>query len=144
MSVRRLAQPDLFQPGEPEEGAVGGEPEVDAGAEDPGTLDLSSLYSLLQKTLQTQEREAFKQEQRWRSVQMQLNGFHDELEQEQRSGVGGGEAPAEPPAMPPAAPPAESPIRLPDAPLYPATPSPVSWTRQLFPNWPKEMMWSST
>ena len=72
------------------EGAVGGEAEVDAVTEDPGSLDLSSLYSLLQKTLQTQEREAFKQEKRWRSVQLQLNNFHDELEWERRRGDGAG------------------------------------------------------
>ena len=76
MSVRRWAQDDLIRVGGQEEGAVGGEPDEDAGTgRDPGLLDLSSLYSLLQKTLQTQEREAFKQEQRWRSVQMQLNNF---------------------------------------------------------------------
>ncbi|CAL8347190.1 unnamed protein product, partial [Gadus morhua 'NCC'] len=64
MPVRRRALDDLVQPGEQEEGAVGGEPDEDAGTgRDPGLLDLSSLYSLLQKTLQTQEREAFKQEQ---------------------------------------------------------------------------------
>ncbi|CAL8269303.1 unnamed protein product [Arctogadus glacialis] len=64
MSVRRRALDDLVQPGEQEEGAVGGEPEEDAGTgRDPGLLDLSSLYSLLQKTMQTQEREAFMQEQ---------------------------------------------------------------------------------
>ena len=162
MSVRRLAQYDLYQPGEPEEGAVGGEPEVDAGAgRDPGSLDLSSLYSLIQQTLQTQEREAFKQEQRWLSVQMQLNSFHDELERDRRSGDGEGvgpaapparppaalpamppaappaelqaRPPAAPPAMPPAEPPAEPPTGLPEAPLYPATPSPVSWTRAAVP-----------
>ncbi|CAL8369962.1 unnamed protein product [Gadus morhua 'NCC'] len=76
MSVRRRTQDDLVQSGEQEEVAVGGEPDEDAGTgRDPGLLDLSSLFSLLQKTLQTQEREAFKQEQRWRSVQMQLNNF---------------------------------------------------------------------
>ena len=138
---------------------MGGEPEVDAGAgRDRGSLDLSSLYSLIQKNLQTQEREVFKQGQRWHSVQMQLNGFHDELERERRSGDGDGVAlaappdrppavpPARPPAAPPAelqarppevspaaAPPAEPPARLPEAPLYPATPSPVSWTRAAVP-----------
>ena len=51
------------------------------------TLDLAALYSLIQKSLQTQERELFKQEQRWRNVQVELNSFRDELEQR---GDGGG------------------------------------------------------
>ena len=128
MSVRRLAQHDLFQPGEQEEGGVGGEPEFAAVTEDAGSLDLSSLYSL-QKTLQTQECEAFKQEQRWRSVQLHLNNFHDELERERRSSDGDGAPPAMSPAAPPAAaPPAGPPAAAPPA-GPPAAPSPVSWTR---------------
>ena len=149
MPVRRRTLDDLVQPGEQEEGAVGGEPEEDAGTgRDPGLLDLSSLYSLLQKTLQTQECEAFKQEQRWQSVQMQLNNVHDELGRDRRSGDGAGAGPAAlaapparlpaaPPARPPAAPPAEPPAAPPDeppaAPLHPAAPSPVSWTRAAVP-----------
>ncbi|CAL8370079.1 unnamed protein product [Gadus morhua 'NCC'] len=136
MSVRRRAQDDLVQPGEQEEGAVGGEPEEDTGTgRNPGLLDLSSLFSLLQKTLQTQEREAFKQEQRWRGVQMQFNSVHDELGRDRRSGDGDGAAPAAlavpparlpaaPPAEPPAAPPDEPPAGPPAAPLHPAAPSP--------------------
>lgn len=91
-------------------------------------LDLAALYSLIQKSLQTQERQLFKQEQRWRKVQ--LNSFRDELEQR---GDGGGAPPA--PAVPsaalllPAAPPADP--QMPAVP--PVVPSPATWTSPAMP-----------
>ena len=66
------------------DGAQGGVPVADDAAEDTGTMNMVSLYSLLQKTLQSQERQAYKQEQRWHSVQVQLNNVRDELEGERR------------------------------------------------------------
>ncbi|KAL2102386.1 hypothetical protein ACEWY4_001554 [Coilia grayii] len=60
------------------EGARGG------AAGEPQTLDLGSLYSLLQQSMQDQQREAHKQDMRWRGVQIQLNNVYDELERERR------------------------------------------------------------
>ncbi|XP_028430236.1 uncharacterized protein LOC114553223 [Perca flavescens] len=119
MSYRWLAKDDRHE--QEEEGASGEEPVDDTG----GAPDLAALYGLIQKSLQTQDRESFKQEQRWRSVQVQLNGFQDELEQ---CGDGGGEPP---PAIPPApaAPPAGP--QMPATP--PAAPAPAMGTRAAIP-----------
>ncbi|XP_071321134.1 uncharacterized protein [Trachinotus anak] len=38
------------------------------------------LYALIQKQMKIQEKEAFKQEQRWRSVQVRLNMFQEEMD----------------------------------------------------------------
>ncbi|XP_041918589.1 uncharacterized protein LOC121682500 [Alosa sapidissima] len=65
--------------GEQTEGAKGGATAV------PQTLDMGVLFNLLQQSIQDQQQEALKQERRWRSVQIQLNNVHDELERERRS-----------------------------------------------------------
>ncbi|CAL8395513.1 unnamed protein product [Boreogadus saida] len=92
MSIRHLTR-GMPRPEEEEheeaDGAQGGVPVADDAAEDTGIMNMASLYSLLQKTLQSQDREAYKQEQRWRSVQVQLNNVRDELEGERRSGSDG-------------------------------------------------------
>ena len=133
MSIRHLTR-GMPRPEEEEDeeadGAPGGVPVADDAAEDTGRMNMASLYSLLQKTLRSQEREAYKQEQRWRSVQVQLNNVRDELEGERgrggdgrRPGSDGVRHPVEPP---PAAPPYPGPG--PAAPADPAVPSPVAWT----------------
>lgn len=132
MSVVRLRQDvtDATEEEDEPQGAEGGPPgseEPDAGEVLPEGADLAGLYALLQKTLRAQEREVFKQEQRWRSVQVQLNQFHDEFE-ELRHPRALPAQPAVPPppqdvAPPPAllvAPPAMPPPALPAA--QPAAP----------------------
>ena len=106
---------------------------AEGAKEDTGTMNMATLYSLLQKTLQNQEHEANKQEQRWRSVQVQLNNVRDELEGERgrggdgrRPGSDGVRHPVEPP---PAAPPYPGPAAPPD----PAVPSPAAWTGAAVP-----------
>ncbi|KAK7902112.1 hypothetical protein WMY93_018881 [Mugilogobius chulae] len=51
--------------------------------EPPGTGDQAAfdkLYALIRRQMEIQERESLKQEQRWQSVQVQLNNFREELE----------------------------------------------------------------
>lgn len=91
MSYKKLPQGGVGEDPEEEEdllGAVGGDlppilvPEGDISR----GKDLAALYHLVQKSLQNQDREAFMQEQRWRSIQIQLNQFRDELEVERLGG----------------------------------------------------------
>ena len=138
MSIRHLTRgmpPPEEEEDEEADGAQGGVPVADESTEDTGTMNMASLYSLLQKTLQSQEREAYKQEQRWRSVQVQLNNVRDELEGEGRHG-GDGRRPGSdgvrhPVEPTPAAPPYPGPG--PAAPPDPAVPSPAAWTRAAVP-----------
>uniref|UniRef100_A0A3Q3GKU4 CCHC-type domain-containing protein n=1 Tax=Labrus bergylta TaxID=56723 RepID=A0A3Q3GKU4_9LABR len=67
--------------------ATGGDSGGPRGHEQGG---LDQLYALIQRHMQVQEREAFKQEQRWRSIQIQLNQVRDEMEAEKREEVSGG------------------------------------------------------
>ncbi|KAL2089206.1 hypothetical protein ACEWY4_016105 [Coilia grayii] len=92
MAYRHLTRKAMLeQPvDESEGGAAGGEPEV-SPREEPDTPDLNALYQLIRKSLQTQERESYKQEQRWRSVQIQMNQFRDDLEAERRGASDGGQ-----------------------------------------------------
>ncbi|KAJ8410165.1 hypothetical protein AAFF_G00201460 [Aldrovandia affinis] len=47
--------------------------------------DLTTLYELVRKSIQAQEREDHKHKQWWRSVHIQLNQFRDELETERHA-----------------------------------------------------------
>lgn len=72
-----------------DEAADPGNNHAEAGAMGPdGGLaegfDLAALQSLLEKSIKAQEREAYKQEQRWRGVQIQLNQLQDDFEVERR------------------------------------------------------------
>ncbi|KAL2085068.1 hypothetical protein ACEWY4_020586 [Coilia grayii] len=96
MAYRRLMRDDQQEASaEEEEREVGDEAQGARGgaAGGPPPLDLSSLYTLLQKSIQDQEREAYKQDMRWRSVQIQLNNVHDELEKERRNVIEGRQQP---------------------------------------------------
>ncbi|CAL8269491.1 unnamed protein product [Arctogadus glacialis] len=134
--VDRYLTRDMPRPEEEEDeeadGAQGGVPVADDAAEDTGMMNMAYLYILLQKTLKSQEREAYKQEQRWRSVQVQLNNVRDELEGERRSGGDGrrpgSEGVRHPVEPPPAVPPYPGP-----GPADPAVPSPAAWTRAAVP-----------
>ncbi|KAL2087883.1 hypothetical protein ACEWY4_016711 [Coilia grayii] len=112
---------------------------------------------LIHKSLQTQERESFKQEQRWRSVQIQMNQLWEDLEEGRRTAGDRGQRQAEPgdnqrsddeePQHPAGGPPAleDQPAapRMSAAPRTPAAPrmppadppgaSPVAWTRAAVP-----------
>lgn len=66
------------------EGGPPGSEEPSPSEDLPKGADLAGLYVLLQKTLKAHEHEFFKQEQRWRSVQVQLNQFHDGFEELRR------------------------------------------------------------
>ncbi|KAL2085987.1 hypothetical protein ACEWY4_019307 [Coilia grayii] len=151
MEVQRLVrEEEAEETGLEEElrGAEGGEP--DAKEAEPEEVlsvgaDLTGLYALLQNNLKAQEREAFKQEQRWRSVQIQLNQLREEVDR----------LPAAPqPAAPqpqPAAPPGPLPLLpqpsglsplLPQLPVLPASPSPstggdapVAWSKAAIPKY---------
>lgn len=119
MAYRRLPQDDLGERAAEEEEQVAGEQteEAEDGATTvPQTLDMGSLYNLLQKSIEDQQRESLKQDRRWRSVQIQLNNVHDELERERQTsaerreqpGDDGAEAPLQPelpPGLQVAAPP---------------------------------------
>ena len=62
-----------------EEGEVLSDSEAGAqasGGDQPEGGDLATLHQLLVKTLQTQEREALKQDQRWKGVQIQLHDYN--------------------------------------------------------------------
>ena len=133
MSIRRLAKEGPLSEAaeeEEEDGARGGE----AGADDAGTMDMSSLYSLLQRTVKNQERESVKQEQRWRSVQIQLNNVRGELEMERRRGDDGRRPGVDGVRLSMAPP---DPAPGPAVSLYPApgpaVPSPAAWTRAAVP-----------
>ncbi len=103
---------------------------------------------LLVKTLQTQEKEALKQEQRWRGVQIQLNQLRDDVDAERRRPpvpvlqpgdphlpLGGAPAfPAVAAAPAPPLPPAPAPAVAPAAPAGPApAAAPVAWSRAAIP-----------
>ncbi|KAL2092969.1 hypothetical protein ACEWY4_010281 [Coilia grayii] len=106
----------------------------------PGGTDLAGLYALLHKTVKAQEREAFRQEQRWRSVQIHLNQFRDEFKAERRIGPWQPQGPDVPPPGPPQAglgqPPA---VAVAAAPAVPAAvpagpaPTPAAWPRSAIP-----------
>ena len=70
-----------------EEGEVLSDSEAGAqasGGDPPEGGDLATLHQLLVKTLQTQEREALKQDQRWKGVQIQLNQLRDDVDADRR------------------------------------------------------------
>ena len=56
---------------------------------DPKGLEggFEQLYAMIQKQMQVQDREACKQEQRWRSVQEQLNQVRNEMDVDRRGAV---------------------------------------------------------
>lgn len=137
MSVVRLAKDDSTEPPGDEEdlveekGVQGRAIEAEGGAtggaaEVSGELDLRSLYNLLQTAIKTQERESYKHEQRWHSVQVQLNNVWDELDTErqgrQRPVVEAAvpALPVEPPVQPPEA--RRSPAASPPVPQHPTVP----------------------
>lgn len=82
---QRLGRSDEKEGDGPEEvlrGADGGTTDtVERRHEDEKPGDVAGLYTLLAKTLKSQERDASKQEQRWRSVQIQLNQLREDVEQ---------------------------------------------------------------
>ncbi len=119
-----------------------------AGGAQPEGCDLATLHQLLVKTLQTQEKEALKQEQRWRGVQIQLNQLRDDVDAERRRPpvpvlqpgdphlpLGGAPAfPAVAAAPAPPLPPAPAPAVAPAAPAGPApAAAPVAWSRAAIP-----------
>lgn len=125
MEKRQNIQGKDIQPVEPHEdqerGATGGEPRPgEEETKSAGSMDLAALYKFLEK-------ESFKQEQRWRSVQVQMNQLWDELEVE-RSSRGGRsslntELPRGEPSAPPRAPTPE-----------PSAPTPLTaWSRIAVP-----------
>ena len=99
MAYRRLARDDLEEVEQPEENQT----ETGARAEVAGGLtegsDLAGLRQLLEQTLKNQEKDSFKQEQRWRSVQLQLNQFREDFEEGKRSERWS--LPVSPPSSPP-------------------------------------------
>ena len=147
----------LTREGTEQEGEVLSDSEAGAqasGGDQPEGCDLATLHQLLVKTLQTQEREALKQEQRWNGVQIQLNQLRDDVEADRGRQpppppglqLGGfhfplGGAPAAPaPAAPvPAAPAGAAPPVAPDpavaapAAMAPAPAAPVTWSRAAIP-----------
>lgn len=143
-----------------EEGATGGKQEVapeedlqmpNLQAEEPQMRDLQALYQLIQKSFETQQKEAMKQEQRWRNVQVQMNQFRDDLEEGRRAASDGGrrraeqgenqrgeaEGPQHPAEDPPAPEDRQADQHTPAAPRGPATDppvtTPVAWTRAAVP-----------
>ena len=81
---QRLGRSDEKEGDGPEEvlqGAEGGTLDTVERRHDEKPGDIAGLYTLLEKTLKSQERDASKQEQRWRSVQIQLNQLRDDVEQ---------------------------------------------------------------
>lgn len=75
-----------------EEGAVGGMAlTTHEREENPVPTDISSIVGLLQQCLQSQrdlnerwDKEAVKQEKRWRQMQIQMNNLRDDLEEQQQ------------------------------------------------------------
>ena len=106
------------------QGAEGGVPDDEEPRRDeeqPGEATVAGLYEMLQKTL---DRESYRQEQRWRSVQIQLNQLRDEVEETRR-----GPRPPPPPDGPP------TPRPQPDAPPPPRPPAPLPLVFPIGPNW---------
>ena len=139
-----------------EEGEVLSDSEAGAqasGGDQPEGGDLATLHQLLVKTLQTQEREALKQDQRWKGVQIQLNQLRDDVDADRRrqpppppglqlggfhfplGGAPAAPAPAAPvPAAPAvAAPPVASDPAAAPAAMAPAQAAPVTWSRAAIP-----------
>ena len=133
MAYRRLARDDLEEVEQPEENQT----ETGARAEVAGGLtegsDLAGLRQLLEQTLKNQEKDSFKQEQRWRSVQLQLNQFREDFEEGKRSERWS--PPVSPPSSPPRpqhADPIQPAAAAPAAPAAAAA-TPMAWTKRAIP-----------
>ncbi|KAG5282993.1 hypothetical protein AALO_G00037080 [Alosa alosa] len=97
VAYRRLKDTGRLMSTRQEDGGEGVEdlvPETD-GEKVSDAPDFASVFKMLQRAVSNQEKEAVKQEQRWRNVQVQLNTVHGELE-EMRARV----PPAAPGAVP--------------------------------------------
>ncbi|KAL2099489.1 hypothetical protein ACEWY4_003883 [Coilia grayii] len=155
MEGQRLTREDLGDMENMEEEFLGG----DTGAEASRGVQSEGSDKLLERTLMAQEKEAYKQEQRWRSVQLQLNQLREDVEAERRPSpappqgpppggltppLGGAPArgspapapvvPAPAPVVPaPAAPAPVVPAPAAPAPVAPAPAAPVTWSRAAIP-----------
>lgn len=147
----RMECPRLTRDEEEEEEEVQSDGEAGAqasGGDQPEGCDLATLHQLLVKTLQTQEREALKQEQRWNGVQIQLNRLRDDVDADRRrpplpppgpqpGGLhfplgGAPAAPVEAAALDPAA---DAPAAMAPAAVGPAPApvAPMTWSRAAIP-----------
>ncbi|KAL2088246.1 hypothetical protein ACEWY4_015145 [Coilia grayii] len=122
MEGQRLTREDLGDLEEVEE-LLDEEQHTPVGATAQPESEMAALRHLLERTLKAHEHESYKQELRWRSVQLQLNQLREDVEAERRPFPAPVPAPA--PVVPAPAPAPVVPAPAP-APVVPApAPAPV-------------------
>ncbi|KAL2080769.1 hypothetical protein ACEWY4_024563 [Coilia grayii] len=136
MEGQRLTREDLDDTEEAEE-LLDEEQHTPVGATAQPESEMAALRHLLERTLKAHEQESYKEELRWRSVQLQLNQLREDVEGERRP------FPAPAPVVPAPAPVIPAPAPAPvvpapapaaPAPVLPVAPAaPMAWSRSAIP-----------